>query len=324
MFVLRFVGFGRAGDDASSREGAIVTVTTLTAALNDQADRYALDPGITIAAAIELAAIGFHIVPIVPGLKRPPFKTGPGHADAATRDSEQLAAWFETSRWEIGLVLHLSGHIAIDVDLRRETSTKTIVAFTRLEALAYPPHPDSGPFTRRFSDMTATQVTPKHGWHYIFQLPEGTDGGTLRSQLAPNVELQRHILVVAPSRGRRWIRHPHQGIATFPDVLLDRARAPRPPTRGLDRGTRRANITGLLHTITTAGPGNRNRALYWAACRLAESAWVEGDPDQLVVAAVESGLSMDEAIRTTESGLHRSEARFTYFDPPKPRKAVEA
>lgn len=304
-------------------------MTSLETALRDQADRYRLDPGVTIAAACELAAIGFHIVPIMPGLKRPPFKTGPGHAEAATRDPEQLAAWFQRGHWEIGLVLHLSGHIAIDVDLHRETAAKTIAAFTRLEALAYPPQPGSGPFNRRFGDETATQVTPKRGWHYIFQLPEGTDGGTLRSQLVPHVELQRHILVVAPSRGRRWTRHPHQGIAPFPDVLLERARAPRPLARGLVPGARRPNLNGLLHTIRTAGEGNRNRALYWAACRLAESAWIEGDPDQLVVAAIESGLSADESFRTVENGLHLSEARSAYFDPSTGRasnasKAVEA
>lgn len=294
-------------------------MATLAGALQDQStQRFDVDPGIAVAAAIELAAIGFHIVPIVPGLKRPPFKTGPGHAEAATRDPEQLAAWFEHGRWEIGLVLHLSGHIALDVDIRRETAAKTIATFTRLEALAYPSEPGSGRLAPRFGDVTATQVTPSRGWHFIFQLPDHVNGDDIRSRLAPHIELQRHILVVAPTRGRRWIRHPQHGIATFPSALLERAHAPRKPAqRGRVRG-RRPSITGLLHTISTAGDGNRNRALYWAACRLAESAWAEGDPDQLVLAAVEAGLPIEEAIRTTENGLHRSEARSAYFDPQAP------
>jgi len=248
-------------------------------------------------AAVHLAALGFHVLPIVAGQKRPPFQTGPGHRDAATRDVETICRWFiQHADWDVALVLHMSGHVAIDVDLKDGRKDQTIRWLQKFEAMA----------GGRFADQTACQVTPKGGWHYIFEAPEGVD---LRSRLAPTIELQRHILVVAPSAGRRWINHPETGVAPFPQALVPRATRPAGEPLSAHhraRNTRsQKSIAGLIRTVEAALEGNRNSTLYWAACALLEQPHSETDMADLVFAATCSGLPLEEAIRTSESASRR-------------------
>lgn len=270
-----------------------MTSLTIAGALEEsRRERQQSTPApIRIAAAVELARLGYFVVPVLRSNKRPPFETGPGHATAATRDPEQIAAWFEANLWEIALVLHLSGHVAIDVDIKPPRQAQTIAWFRKLEAIA-------GGFVGR----TASQRTPSGGWHYLFREPSGVD---LRSQLAPTIELQRHILVVAPSCGRRWIRHPATGVLPFPEPLIPRARRrtgePLSAHRRRQASSSQASIHGLIRTVESAYDGNRNRTLYWAACRLHEREHADTDESDLIFAAAASGLPLDEAIRTVES-----------------------
>src|SRR3954453_17693826 len=85
----------------------------------------------TVLEALLLAALGFFPIPLVRGTKRPPFKTGPGHAHVATRDPDVLRSWFARDRFDIGVVLHLSGHVAPDVDVKH--SSPGLAALRQLE-----------------------------------------------------------------------------------------------------------------------------------------------------------------------------------------------
>src|ERR1035441_9177824 len=46
-------------------------------------------------AALALAGLGWRIVPLIPGEKRPYIKTGKEHSDAATTDPVVLDGWWE-------------------------------------------------------------------------------------------------------------------------------------------------------------------------------------------------------------------------------------
>lgn len=252
-------------------------------------------------AALELARLGAYMVPILAHEKRPPFKTGKGHADRATRDPSQLYEWFNDTRtWQLGVVLHLSGWVAVDIDPRPDNQAMAHAAI--LEG--------HGRF--QLSD-TAWETTPSGGLHYIYQTPAGVDSTQLAKTLAPGVELQHNLLVVAPSRGRVWMKHPRDGLLELPAPLLHLARkpvlepTPRPATSPNGVPT---NMHALIARLRRAGQGERNSILFWAACRAGESI-EQGkatlhDAGALIDAAIEIGLDPSEAEATWRNGITRT------------------
>jgi hypothetical protein len=85
---------------------------------------------------------------------------------------------------------------------------------------------------------------------------------------------------------------------------------PPPPPRRYTRQfhhnepERERSIAGLIRIVDTARAGNRNKALYWAACRLDEN--IDSKAAQsLINAAVRAGLSEAEAIATVRSALRQ-------------------
>ena len=82
------------------------------------------------------------------------------------------------------------------------------------------------------------------------------------------------------------------------------ARPPANTPRPFARGNASRLLDGLARTVRDARPGNRNHALYWAACRVAEH---DLDRDQardaLRDAAVDAGLGEPEIVATLRSAL---------------------
>jgi hypothetical protein len=79
-----------------------------------------------------------------------------------------------------------------------------------------------------------------------------------------------------------------------------------PPRRRFNlREPKRNDISGLIRAVAVAPAGNRNAMLYWAACRLAETADADRDwgRDLLEDAAVQAGLSAVDAAATVRSAL---------------------
>jgi hypothetical protein len=73
-----------------------------------------------------------------------------------------------------------------------------------------------------------------------------------------------------------------------------------PPAR---RPSQSAGAEALMAWVAGLPEGNRNAGLYWAACRMAEAG---SDPEQLVGAAVQAGLSEAEAHRTVASAARKA------------------
>jgi len=59
-----------------------------------------------------------------------------------------------------------------------------------------------------------------------------------------------------------------------------------------------ADMTNLVRFVESLKPGERNKGLFWAACRAAEDGL---DPAPLIDAAAETGVNRAEAVHTTVS-----------------------
>src|SRR5699024_9723405 len=113
------------------------------------------------------------------------------------------------------------------------------------------------------------------------------------------------------SNGMRYLVNT---INTGPATSLDADRPrdfldPRPPGRPPSRSAaREADVARLAAWVATRGEGERNRGLFWAACRLAESGVPASDGlDVLSAAASEAGLGERE-IATTVRSAYRTAA----------------
>src|SRR5262245_15267283 len=168
---------------------------------------------------------------------------------------------------------------------------------------------------------TLEVATGGGGVHLIYGYPEGAELGNSAGRLGEGIDTRgRGGYVIAPPSvhpsGRRyaWTGQGETPIAPAPAWLVDLLRPPPPramPTPQRDwqpGGGRRqlARFNGLLDTMATARPRQRNSRLFWCACRLREllaegapSAWTE----LLVEAGVASGLGEAEVRRTVTSGL---------------------
>ena len=80
--------------------------------------------------------------------------------------------------------------------------------------------------------------------------------------------------------------------------------SPPGPVRVRTGGRRGGSVAHLPAWLAQQANGNRNHALFWAACRAAEA----GDQDvlgELADAAVQAGLDRGEALRTIASAARR-------------------
>jgi hypothetical protein len=88
----------------------------------------------------------------------------------------------------------------------------------------------------------------------------------------------------------------------------DHAYAPNADAlRARGGGSPAGTLGALARVVRAASVGNRNRALFWAACRVRDHAdkFDAGEARQaLCDAAIAAGLSEDEALRTIRSGLN--------------------
>lgn len=264
------------------------------------------------AAARDLAAAGVPIFPCVPGGKRP--LTARGFHDATT-DRDQIAVWWEryptanigvpTDRW--------SGVVVVDVDVHGAVSG--FAAFDR-----------------------ADRAGLVDGWEVLVDTPSGgrhayypaTDGVVQRSWQAARAGIDFRgdggYVVVPPSKvtvGGVTAGYRVRQISTGPTRTVDSDRLrdfldPKPasvPRPDAD-GPRRPDAARLAAWVATRGEGERNRGLFWAACRLAENGVPATDAlDALSVAAGRAGLGEREIVTTI-----RSAYRAAGPQPSPPRK----
>ena len=257
-------------------------------------------PRLTLAAR-SLAAAGVPVFPCVVEGKRP--LTRRGFLDASS-DPEQVAAWWSrTPDANIGIPTGAaSGVVVVDVDV-------------------HGPHDGRAAFKRATEaglvDGAGLLVrTPTGGAHVYFPATSGREQRSWQAATA-GVDFRGDGGYIIAPPSRRIIdgsvrRYEVADIAAHSVGPVDAARLrdfldPRPvaPPR-VSSGSMVVDSERLAAWVAERGEGERNRGLFWAACRLAENGVSPADAlDALGAAAHSAGLG-DREITTTVRSAYRA------------------
>lgn len=258
------------------------------------------------AVARDLAAAGVTVFPCVPGGKRP--LTSRGFHDATT-NPRQVEAWWRAHP-EANLAVPTgtaSGIVVVDVDVHGPVDGYR--AFER---------------AHRAGLVTGWQLlvtTPSGGMHAYY--PATADQVQRCWQAArAGIDFRGDggYIIVPPStvaadghdadyRVRRISTGPVSGLDSdrLRDFLDPRPAPPRTSGQGVERS---ADVSRLAAWVAARGEGERNRGLFWAACRLAENSVPAADAlDLLSAAASEAGLGEREIAVTVCSAYRTAQSQ---------------
>jgi hypothetical protein len=242
--------------------------------------------------ALALAAGGCAVFPCRPN-KRP--CTEHGFQDAS-RDPGQIARWFDQPWMVIGVATgEASGIAVLDVDSGKVPEAKTWLSETGKnlpESYAY--------------------MTKSGGRHVWFQYVPGMRNSAGRISKGIDVRADGGYAIFWPCTGLPVLSQ--APLAPWPEWLAPkpeevpatRFQTPEDPTpRDVVQ-----SLKGILAVAATAGEGQRNNALYWSACRLAEMIQraqlsAELGASLLIEAAGKAGLAQAEALPTIRSAFAR-------------------
>ena len=252
-------------------------------------------------AARSLAAAGVPVFPCVVEGKRP--LTRRGFLDASS-DPEQVAAWWSRTPYaNIGIPTGaVSGVVVVDVDVHGPHDGRA--AFQRAS--------DAG-----LVDGAGLLVrTPTGGAHVYFPATPGREQRSWQAATA-GVDFRGDGGYIIAPPSRRIIdgsvcRYEVADIAAHSVGHVDAARLrdfldPRPvaPLRA-SSGSMDEDAERLATWVAGRGEGERNRGLFWAACRLAENGVSPAEAlDALGAAAQSAGLG-DREITTTVRSAYRA------------------
>jgi hypothetical protein len=250
-------------------------------------------------AAQTYARIGIQVFPLDPGSKSPHRALGRGldgrggvwHAHS--RPQDHLKWWSEYPDSNIGLRTGPPLASVLDVDVKGSRSGWMAIDALNRAGLV--------------QGVFAQVLTPSGGGHlYFAHSPEGNHGsggaghgldwrGVGGYVVAPPSKLEHGGYTWS------WVRPERLGSTPEWTSILQTL---EPSASRRERRTRNASksLAGLVRTVSNADPGNRNAALYWAACRAVE----EGlDTEPIVIAAMAAGLPNFEIQATIRSALGR-------------------
>ncbi|GAA2229812.1 bifunctional DNA primase/polymerase [Herbiconiux moechotypicola] len=250
------------------------------------------------AAAARIAAAGVPVFPCVPGGKRPLVEHG---FHEATTDAGQVAGWWR--RWpasNIGVPTGAaSGLDVVDVDVKAAGSG--FAAFDRARQAGL------------VTGWVALVHTPSGGMHAYFPAdPERQQSSWQAAGARVDFRGTGGYIIVPPSiievqgglPGRYELIGGSQPAPGPVDaVALREFLDPRPASSFRAGGvSREQDARRLAGWVAALGEGERNRGLFWAACRLAEA----GAPpnaalDVLGPAAQHAGLPPREVFTTIRS-----------------------
>lgn len=257
-----------------------------------------------MAAALDLAAAGWEVFPLVENTKRP--LTAHGVKDATT-DADTIRAWWERNPGaNLGLAPG-ADLLVLDVDTKHGIDGHdTLTGFEFVHG-ELPP--------------TRTTETPSGGWHLYFKKPPELRIKN-RVNVRPGLDVRTlgGYLVAPPSvidgKPYRWLNDaPMADAPPWLVALVTEEKQPAPPMapqaptatpRGArDTYTQRA-IDRATSDVLSAGPGERNNELNAAAYGLARLAAADrldwGQVSQaLERAAVAAGLALSEVRATLKS-----------------------
>ncbi|MCO5294435.1 MAG: bifunctional DNA primase/polymerase [Homoserinimonas sp.] len=253
-------------------------------------------------AAARFAAAGVPVFPCVPGEKRPLVRRG---FHDATVDPGQVTAWW--SRWpsaNIGIPTGaVSGVEVVDVDVHVTGTGFPAFREAHRQGLA--------------AGWAGLVRTPSGGLHAYYPVnPDRAQSSWQAARAHVDFRGEGGYIIAPPSKVLRpgGVRAPYRFIVASGDtpvpvdaarlrefldprtpIPIDRARAQRFARQGSD-----AKV--LAGWVAGRGEGERNRGLFWAACRLAESgASPDTTLDALGPAAEHAGLRPREIMATIRS-----------------------
>ncbi len=257
-------------------------------------------PSLAVAAR-SLAAAGVPVFPCVVEGKRP--LTRRGFLDASSDPARVAAWWSRTPSANIGIPTGAaSGVVVVDVDV-------------------HGPHDGRAAYRRAtqegFLDGAGLLVrTPTGGAHVYFPATPGREQRSWQAATA-GVDFRGDGGYIIAPPSRRIIdgnvrRYEVADIAAHSVGTVDAARLrdfidPRPvaPPRA-SSGSMDVDSERLAAWVAGRGEGERNRGLFWAACRLAENGVSPSDAlDALGAAAQSAGLG-DRELTTTVRSAYRA------------------
>ncbi|MFG2333582.1 bifunctional DNA primase/polymerase [Streptomyces sp. NPDC048604] len=272
---------------------------------------------LALAHALSAAERGLPVIPLsptkLPALRSPHHDDAPGTARCrgecgllghgvhdATADPAGVRALFAAAPWATGygIACGRPPHHLIGVDLDTKGETDAVAALRELalrHLFTLPP--------------TVTVLTPSGGRHLWLSGPPDTVVPNSASRLAPGIDIRGTggYLVGPGSVTAHGAYRLAEGAARLdpapcPPALLALIAPPRParhragaPHEPPPRGA------GLVHFVLAAHEGQRNTRLFWAACRAYENGLGDSLTEQLIVAAVRTGLTEEEARATVAS-----------------------
>lgn len=265
---------------------------------------------IFVDAALEYAARGWPVFPCTPRSKVPLFpnphprgsterhtcrgyrecgRLGHGVRDATT-DPELITGpmWGRYPTANIGLACGLPGPDVVDFDTAHGKPGLATLARLR----------DTG----LLDGARAVVATPSGGLHLYFAGSLAGQGNGALSRYGVDFRGTGGYVVAPPSVTRTGaygllVLRPYGGEVDFTAIRRYLC-PPAPEHRRYDHD---GDCTALVRWVGGQREGNRNNALYWAACRAIESGADEEVLAELVDAAVGTGLSSWEAERTVAS-----------------------
>lgn len=267
--------------------------------------------------ALDTAARGWPVFPLLPGSKRPAITRW---ENRATTDTARITRCWCHRPYNIGLATGPAHLVVIDLDVRKpgESGPDGAEALAALCARHGQPYPSD----------TYTVATPSGGTHLYFTAPPGTPLRNTAGTLAPKVDTRAGGgYIVAPGStvdGRAYTVVRDAPAAPLPTWLAELLTpAPLPPQRPVrvpltarDRRTRylRAAVNAELERVTGSAPDEHNRDLYRASVALGQlvagGALDEADVTTwLTDAAAQVGQQPGETARTIRSGLRAGARR---------------
>jgi Bifunctional DNA primase/polymerase, N-terminal len=259
-------------------------------------------------AADRYISLGFKVFPLGHGSKLPAIKGGKGFKDA-TDDHAKIDAWVKAfPKCNIAIATgEPSGIVVIDVDPRNG-------GFDTLSKLAgggnlFPPRP--------------TAKTGNNGRHMYFRLPPGLKSS--KDRLGPGIDIKSTggYVVAAPSwiaptdagpgGSYQWLISPETTpIPMLPRWVIERL-IPAPKAYPKFESVPSAEVAqrsleGMARRLASAGKGQRNNLLNWAAFNagaLIREGKLSGAlaDHRLTQAALAAGLDISEIKATIASGF---------------------
>jgi len=245
-----------------------------------------------LSAALAYAAAGWPVFPCKPEGKAPLTLRG---FYAATTDETRVRDWW--ARWPDANVAIPTGAATVDVlDVDVRPQGTGWEAFNRAK--------------RAGLLVGAVRIvrTPSGGLHVWYP---GTDQtcSTLRGRHLDLKATGGYVLVppscvVTPDYAGTYVQLDERAEGKPLDWPAIRRLLDPPAARPRRAAHRTGDIAALVRWVAHQVENNRNKALFWAACRAVEAGHL--DLDELVSAAVTTGLPVQEAQRTVGSALRRA------------------